>query len=168
MPATNVIASFKTAGLKIAVAESLSGGGLASELVSVAGASEVFLGSIVAYQTELKASLLGVPTALLQSVGAVDSQVALAMATGVRAKLAAGMSLEASQIVAVSTTGVAGPDRQDGQPVGLVFIAMDADSGSTVRQFQFSGDRAAIRSQTIAAAIVLLEEHIAKVSGSSQ
>ena len=168
MPATNVIASFKTAGLKIAVAESLSGGGLASELVSVAGASEVFLGSIVAYQTALKASLLGVPTALLQSVGAVDSQVALAMATGVRTKLAAGMSMEASHIVAVSTTGVAGPDRQDGQPVGLVFIAMDADSGSTVRQFQFSGDRAAIRSQTIAAAIVLLEEHIAKVSGSSQ
>lgn len=167
MSAVDVLASFKAASLKIAVAESLTGGGLASELVSVPGASDVFLGSIVAYQTALKASLLGVSAELLEEVGAVDAQVAAQMAAGVRAKLAADLSLPLAFVVGVSTTGVAGPDPQDGKPLGRVFIALDAESSSTVKQFDFIGDRAGIRSQTIAAAIGILAEHIAAISGSS-
>jgi nicotinamide-nucleotide amidase len=98
----------------LAVAESLTGGLVLAILISVPGASQVIRGGVVAYATDLKASLLGVDPALLARVGAVDPDVAAAMAVGVRNRLGADYGL--------ATTGVAGPDPQDGTAVGTVFL----------------------------------------------
>lgn len=134
----------------IAVAESLTGGALASAIVDVPGASTVLRGGVVAYATDLKASVLGVDGDLLAREGAVHPLVAEQMAAGV-ARLA-----DAS--VGLATTGVAGPDPQDGQPVGTVFVAVQVDGRSTVRRLALDGDRAAIRAATVARAIGLALE----------
>lgn len=134
----------------IAVAESLTGGALASAIVDVPGASTVLRGGVVAYATDLKASVLGVDGDLLAREGAVHPLVAEQMAAGV-ARLA-----DAS--VGLATTGVAGPDPQDGQPVGTVFVAVQADGRSTVRRLALEGDRAAIRAAAVDRAIDLALE----------
>ncbi|MEV7195632.1 CinA family protein [Streptomyces sp. NPDC093510] len=103
-------------GETLAVAESLTGGLVAAEITSVAGASKVFRGSVTAYATELKRDVLGVDGTLLDERGAVDPEVARQMADGVRKVLGADWGL--------ATTGVAGPDPQDGQPVGTVYVAV--------------------------------------------
>jgi nicotinamide-nucleotide amidase len=109
-------------GRTIAVAESLTGGLVASTIVGVPGASKVFRGGVVAYSTEVKASVLGVDPGLLSRVGAVDPDVADEMAYGVARLLGADYGL--------ATTGVAGPDPQDGQPVGTVWITVVGPEGA--------------------------------------
>lgn len=146
------------AGLTVAVAESLTGGAVVAELVSVPGASLVVRGGIVAYDTALKASLLDVPAALLEAHGPVHPGVAAAMAEGVRVAAAVGGH---PADIGVATTGVAGPDAQGGAPVGLVYVAVADAVGTTVREHRFEGDRAAIRSQTRDAALDLLAEVLA-------
>jgi len=131
----------------IAVAESLTGGALASALVDVPGASAVLRGGVVAYATDLKASVLGVDVDLLEREGAVHPLVAEQMAQGV-ARLARAS-------VGLSTTGVAGPDPQDGKPVGTVFVAVHADGRTTTRRLALDGDRAAIREAAVARVIDL-------------
>nr|WP_066463871.1 CinA family protein [Sanguibacter suarezii] len=149
--AAQVLASLGRAGRSLAVAESLTGGMLAATLVDVPGASSVFRGAVVAYATDLKSALLGVDPALLDSRGAVDPEVALQMAAGVRDRLGAD--------VGVATTGVAGPDPQDGQPPGTVFVAVDVRGGlSQVRALVLDGDRAAVRAATVQAALALLRD----------
>jgi len=103
-------------GQTVAVAESLTGGLLAAALTSIPGASAAFRGAVVAYATELKATVLGVPAGLLDRHGAVHPGVAAAMAAGVRRRMSA--------TIGAATTGVAGPDSADGQPVGTVYIAV--------------------------------------------
>jgi nicotinamide-nucleotide amidase len=103
-------------GRTIAVAESLTGGLVAATIVGVPGASKVFRGGVVAYATDVKASVLGVDAGLLERVGAVDSDVADEMAYGVARLLGADYG--------IATTGVAGPDPQDGQPVGTVYVSV--------------------------------------------
>ena len=137
----------------IAVAESLTGGALASAIVDVPGASTVLRGGVVAYATDLKASVLGVDGDLLAREGAVHPLVAEQMAAGV-ARLA-----DAS--VGLATTGVAGPDPQDGRPVGTVFVAVQVDGRSTVRRLALDGDRAAIRAAAVDRAI----DHALEVLG---
>ena len=105
-------------------------------------------GGVVAYATDLKAVLLGVPRALLDRYGAVHPAVAAAMAEGVRLRLGASFS--------VATTGVAGPDPQDGQPVGTVHIAVATEGETVVRTLALPGDRAAVRAGTVAAVLGLL------------
>ena len=149
--AAQVLASLGRAGRSLAVAESLTGGMLAATLVDVPGASSVFRGAVVAYATDLKSALLGVDPALLDSRGAVDPEVARQMAAGVRERLGAD--------VGVATTGVAGPDPQDGQPPGTVFVAVDVRGGlSQVQAFVLDGDRAAVRAATVQAALTLLRD----------
>ncbi len=149
--AAQVLASLGRAGRSLAVAESLTGGMLAATLVDVPGASSVFRGAVVAYATDLKSALLGVDPALLDSRGAVDPEVARQMAAGVRDRLGAD--------VGVATTGVAGPDPQDGQPPGTVFVAVDVRGGiSKVRALVLDGDRAAVRAATVQAALALLRD----------
>ena len=149
--AAQVLASLGRAGRSLAVAESLTGGMLAATLVDVPGASSVFRGAGVAYATDLKSALLGVDPALLDSRGAVDPEVARQMAAGVRDRLGAD--------VGVATTGVAGPDPQDGQPPGTVFVAVDVRGGlSQVRALVLDGDRAAVRAATVQAALTLLRD----------
>jgi nicotinamide-nucleotide amidase len=136
-----VVSTLTERGETVAVAESLTGGLLAAALVQIPGASAVFRGGIVAYATDLKATLLGVPESLLARYGAVHADVAAAMASGVRGRLGATFG--------VATTGVAGPDPADGQPVGTVHIAVSSPRKVIGRQCLFAGDRSAIREQTV-------------------
>jgi nicotinamide-nucleotide amidase len=132
----------------LAVAESLTGGLLAAALTAVPGASVVFRGGVVAYATDLKVALLGVPPGLLERHGAVHPSVAEAMAEGTRRRLGAA--------VGAATTGVAGPDPSDGQPVGTVYIAVSSAAGTTARHLALSGDRQQIRQATVEACLSLL------------
>ncbi|WP_296632883.1 CinA family protein [Rhodoluna sp.] len=159
MDAAGLIASLQKAGLKLAIAESLTGGLLSSAFVSVPGASNVLLGTIVAYQTSLKHELLGVASGLLENQGAVDPEVAAQMAGGVRAKLASKTGTDESAVIGVATTGVAGPDAQDGIAVGTVYIAISGPKvGEVVYAHQFEGSRDEIRIATVNAAISHLVE----------
>lgn len=158
MPA-QVLQTLQNLGLKLAIAESLTGGALASELIAIPGASNTVLGSVVAYQTELKQNILGVSKNLLEERGAVDADVAIEMAEGARALMAKSCGIPASSVVGISTTGVAGPDPQDGKPVGEVHIAITADDRSATYTFHFAGGRNEIRAQAVMAAINALREH---------
>jgi nicotinamide-nucleotide amidase len=146
--AEEAIDLLKARGDTIAVAESLTGGMLAAALTAIPGASVAVRGGVVAYATDLKAALLGVPATLLDRHGAVHPEVARAMADGVRSRLGA--------TVGAATTGVAGPDPQDGQPVGTVYIAVSSGVSATVRSLALSGDRRQIREATVEQSLSLL------------
>lgn len=154
-------------GLSIAVAESLTGGLLAASLCSVPGISAVFRGGIVAYQTPLKHALLGVDAELLAARGAVDPDVAQQMAEGARQRMATSGPAD----IGLSTTGVAGPDPQDGHAVGTVFVGIATAQGSHALRLNLgeaivSGDplamRQHIREATVAAALQMLAEYLAR------
>ena len=161
MSAQELIHFLANKKIKLAIAESLTGGLLCSELVSVPGASDVVLGSVVAYQIGLKSSLLGVNAELLADKGAVDPEVATQMAEGIRSRLSLQLLVPTEQILGVSTTGVAGPDEQDGQAVGTVYIAIAGPKGAKVWAHMFSGSRNQIRTQTVAAAFEHIREYFA-------
>ncbi|MET9362456.1 CinA family protein [Streptomyces sp. NPDC006632] len=139
----------------LAVAESLTGGLVAAELTSVPGASRAFRGSVTAYATELKANVLGVHAALLDERGAVDPDVALQMAAGVREALGADWG--------IATTGVAGPEPQDGKPVGTVYVSAVGPAGAkkTV-PLRLNGDRAEIRRESVRSVLELLSSELRK------
>jgi nicotinamide-nucleotide amidase len=137
----------------VAVAESLTGGLLAAALSERAGASETFRGSVVAYATDLKESLAGVPGPLLAAEGAVSERTAGALAAGARERLGADWGL--------GVTGVAGPTEQEGHPVGTVFVAVSGPAGGEVRQLQLPGDRAQVRALSVTSALDLLRRHLA-------
>ncbi len=145
--AERVHAELRALGATLAVAESLTGGLLAARLVEVPGASETFRGSVTAYATDLKASLLGVDEGLLAVHGPVHPVVARQMAEGVRRLLGATYGL--------STTGVAGPGPQDGKPAGTVYLGFAGPGGSVVRSPRLSGDRATIRRMAVTGALEL-------------
>jgi len=141
----------------LAVAESLTGGLVLATLISVPGASQVIRGGVVAYATDLKASLLGVDPALLARVGAVDPDVAAAMAVGARDRLGADYGL--------ATTGVAGPDPQDGRAVGTVFLGWSGPGcpegvGWQVYVGDSTASREEIRRTTVAEALDALADRI--------
>jgi nicotinamide-nucleotide amidase len=146
--ARQAIERLTAAGQTIAVAESLTGGLLAAALTSVAGASVVVRGGVVAYATELKAALLGVPAGLLDRHGPVHPDVAAAMASGVRQRLGATYG--------AATTGVAGPGPAEGKPQGTVFIAVDGPAGPAVAALRLAGDRRDVRKGTVRAVLSLL------------
>lgn len=152
--AAAVLAALAHRSETLAIAESLTGGLLTSALVDVPGASLVVRGGVVAYQTDVKHDLLGVDAGLLDESGAVDPTVAGQMAAGAAERLHADR--------AVATTGVAGPDPQDGHAVGEVYIAIVSEAGRVVRRFEFAGDRARIRNRSVAAAIDMLSANIAR------
>lgn len=144
--AASVVAALTARGETVAVAESLTGGLVVSELVGVPGASAVVRGGVVAYATPVKASVLGVSLELLASNGAVDPTVAEQMATGVRTALAVDGE---PATWGISTTGVAGPDPQDGQPVGTVFVGIASAAGAEAFELHLDGDRQAIRQAVV-------------------
>lgn len=144
--AARLIALLRERGLTVAVAESLTGGLLVAELIGVPGASAVVRGGVVAYATELKAQLLDVDARLLAVSGPVDPQVAAQMALGVLMRLGADVGL--------ATTGVAGPDPQDGHPVGEVWIAVAVGESVATRRLELGGDRAAIRRGTVSESLM--------------
>jgi nicotinamide-nucleotide amidase len=148
MLTADVIQELTQRGLTLAIAESLTGGELSAELTSTPGASRVVRGSVTAYATDIKHSVLGVDAHLLSTHGAVDSEVAAQMARGVAELFGAD--------IGISTTGVAGPDSQDGHPVGTVFIACFHEV--TTQALHLSGNRAEIREATVERAVHLLSE----------
>ena len=151
-PAAAVVHALVEREETFGVVESLTGGLLAATIVDVAGASAVFRGGLVVYATDLKASLAGVPDGLLAERGPVDPDVALALAEGVREQCGTDWG--------VATTGVAGPDPQDGKPVGMVFVAVSGPTGAVVRELDLEGDRVAIRTGTVTEALRLLADQI--------
>jgi nicotinamide-nucleotide amidase len=151
--AADVLGLLARRGATLAVAESLTGGLVTSTLVAVPGASDVLRGGVVAYATELKHALLGVDSALLDRVGAVHPEVAAQMAIGVRDRLGSTW--------AVATTGVAGPDAQDGQAVGTVDLAVAGPVGVICHRLVLEGGRAAIRRAAAAEALRLLRQEVA-------
>jgi nicotinamide-nucleotide amidase len=153
--AQDVVAELTRRGLTIAVAESLTGGLLVAELVSVPGASAVVNGGVVAYNTALKRSLLGVDARLLAERGAVHPEVAGQMANGVRIACAVE---DVPAAIGIATTGVAGPDPQDGQPVGTVFVGISSDSGTSILSLRLEGSRQAIREAVVFESLVQLKK----------
>ncbi|MEU8544890.1 nicotinamide-nucleotide amidohydrolase family protein [Streptomyces sp. NPDC048717] len=141
----------------VAAAESLTGGLVAAELTEAPGASRTVLGSVTAYATAVKERLLGVDGALLAERGAVDPEVASQMAAGVRALLGADWG--------IATTGVAGPEPQDGKPVGTVYVAVAGPGadGSEVRKvaaLRLNGGRADIRTESVRSVLGLLRAQL--------
>ena len=143
----------RDAGLRVAVAESLTAGLVAARLADVPGASAVLRGGVVAYATDVKASVLGVPEDHLARTGPVDAYVARAMADGVRALLGAD--------VGVATTGVAGPGPADGHEAGTAHVAVTGAVGEHAEELHLPGDRAAVRAGVAEAALRLLAEALA-------
>ncbi|HEX4745587.1 MAG TPA: competence/damage-inducible protein A [Gaiellaceae bacterium] len=136
-------------GLRLATAESCTGGLVASRLTSVPGSSDVFVGSVVAYANVVKEEVLGVPGALVAQYGAVSEEVAAAMAAGARERLGAD--------VAVAVTGVAGPGGATPEkPVGLVFVHAVGPDGERGVRTELPGDRDMIRGRATAAALHLV------------
>lgn len=140
-------------GLTVAVAESLTGGLLAAELIRPAGASAVVTGGVVAYHTDVKRSVLGVDAALLAEHGAVHPLVAEQMAAGARTVLSVnGRPAD----IGVATTGVAGPEPQDGRAPGTVFLGLSMAGGTRSLGLTLTGDRDTVRRDTVAAAVDFL------------
>jgi len=139
----------KERGLKVAVAESCTGGLVAHKLTNVPGISEFFLEGVVAYSNAAKTRLLGVPEALFSTVGAVSAEAASAMADGVRQR--------SGSDVAVGVTGIAGPTGGTPQkPVGLVFIAVSTRRATEAKEFRFAGPRTMIKDRSAKAALNML------------
>lgn len=131
--------------LTVACAESMTGGAVADALSAAPGASATFLGGIVSYATEVKEELLGVAKETVERHGVVSAECAEEMAAGVRRLLGADW--------AVSTTGVAGPDTQEGKPVGLVYVGVAGPSGVTAHELRLDGERSEIRAAATEAAV---------------
>lgn len=140
-------------GKMLVTAESCTGGGIGAALTSVAGSSAVYKGGIIGYTNAVKRKLLGVGADILEKYGAVSAPVALAMARGARETLEAD--------VAVSVTGLAGPGGDEfGNPVGTVFVGYADAAHAFAKEYHFSGDREAVRVQTVCAALeTVLEQN---------
>lgn len=148
-----VLALLQPAGLRLAVAESCTGGLIGAALTSIAGASRAFVGGIIAYENATKIDLLGVEPATLESSGAVSDAVATEMAAGVRRRLNAGIGL--------SCTGIAGPEGgSEEKPVGLVWLGISAPGHEQTKRMQFRGSRTVIQSRATTSALGLLWNYL--------
>lgn len=142
----------RLAGKSLATAESITAGGIGAALTAVPGASTVYKGGVISYCDEAKANLLAVPAEYLTAYGAVSAPVAQAMAQGARKALRTD--------IAVAVTGLAGPGGDDfGHNVGTVFIGYCDDTQAFTREYHFPGDREAVRTQTVEAALRLILEN---------
>jgi nicotinamide-nucleotide amidase len=141
-------------GLKLATAESCTGGSISDAFVRVPGVSATFLGSVVAYSNSIKEQVLGVDPADIQRVGAVSEEVAIAMARGARERLGAD--------VAISTTGIAGPEGGTPEkPVGLVWFGLATEDGRvSARRHVFPGARSDVRMRATMTALNILWRHL--------
>jgi PncC family amidohydrolase len=144
-------------GLTVGVAESCTGGRIGDALTDIAGSSGYFRGGVVVYADALKADILGVPTGLIAQHGAVSAQVARAMASGVRERLAVDLG--------AAVTGIAGPSgAAPGKPVGLTYVGVADADGIEIRRFTWPGDRAANKAASARATLELLVERAAAIA----
>ena len=147
--AEKLVELLKAQGLTCATAESCTGGGVGSAITAVPGSSAVFQGGVISYANEVKREVLGVSDHDLQTVGAVSSEVAAQMADGARKLLKTDL--------AVSLTGIAGPDGGSAEkPVGLVWFGLSTASGTRTEKVIFSGGRAKVRAQAVTHALGML------------
>ena len=140
-----LVALLRSRTMTISVAESLTGGLIGAELTQVAGASDVFVGSLVCYDVDAKANVARVPRAVLDGPGPVSEEAAAALAEGAAAVLGSDL--------AISATGVAGPDPHGGHPIGTVFVAATSRGTTEVRKVQAYGDRSNVRMMAATAAM---------------
>ena len=145
---TRVHLLLRAGGHTVATAESLTGGRLAVHFTDTPGASETYLGGVVTYATELKASVLDVPDEVIDEYGVVSAECARAMASGARALTGATYAL--------STTGVAGPDRQEGKAPGTVFVGIAGPGLLDSVELGLEGDRESIQEETCTRAFEVL------------
>jgi nicotinamide-nucleotide amidase len=131
----------------VAVAESCTGGLLGAAFTDVPGSSDYFIGGVIAYDNRVKVEQLGVPASVLEREGAVSAETAAAMASGAKRLLGTD--------IALSITGVAGPDEEEQKPAGLTFIGLAA-AESTTERHQWQGDRWSNRRQSVVAALSML------------
>jgi nicotinamide-nucleotide amidase len=139
----------RSAGSTVATAESLTGGRLAVALTDTPGASETYLGGVVTYATELKASILDVDQRIIDDHGVVSAECARAMASGVAAITGASYG--------IATTGVAGPTDQEGKPPGTVFVGIAGPGLLEAVALELSGKRPQIQDRTVREALEAFE-----------
>ena len=154
-----VLAALRASGATVAVAESLTAGLLGAALTELPGSSDVFRGGVQVYATDLKATLGGVPEPVLAEHGAVSAATAEALAVAVRDRLGASYGL--------ALTGVAGPERQEGHPVGTVFAAVADGSGVRSTAVRMPGDRSRVRLLAVTVALDLLRRRLTGVAPAS-
>ncbi len=143
-------------GVSLSTAESLTGGMISTALTSIAGSSAVVRGGIVSYATEVKKNVVGVDGEVLRTLGAVSAEAASQMASAVREKLDSQIS--------VSATGLAGPGGgSDDCPVGTVFIGFASETSHFARRYEFSGDREAVRMQSVIEALQLIDDGLDQI-----
>ncbi|CAP67449.1 uncharacterized protein PODANS_1_24520 [Podospora anserina S mat+] len=159
--AADVIQLLKSSNATVGVAESLTAGGVMVALTSVPGASAAFLGGVVSYATPLKQTLLSVDATLIAKEGVIHEEVASQMAEGARRITTHDDAPPTTW--GVGTTGVAGPDKQDGKAVGTVYIGIASPTGSKAfGPFNFPGTRERIREATVMEALARLREELMK------
>jgi nicotinamide-nucleotide amidase len=142
--ATTIITALKRRGESLAVAESITGGGLGAAITSVPGSSDVFAGGIIAYQLSVKTDLLDVPAPLIEKFGVVSEEVAIAMAEGLLKRLGTTW--------AIATTGVAGPGPSEGVAAGSVWIAIRGPVNQST-ELAIQGEREIVRNASVSSAI---------------
>ena len=149
---SSIITELRHRDQTLATAESLTGGMVGALLTDIPGSSESYLGGVITYATRLKATLAGVDGSTLAALGPVAARTAAEMARGIAAKCGADWG--------VATTGVAGPESQDGHPVGQVYVAVSHQGGDPllVKELALQGERAEIRRQAVSAALELLAD----------
>ena len=142
-------------GLTLATGESCTGGLIGARLSAIPGASDVFVGGVIAYANSVKEASLGVPKKVLEKHGAVSAEVAAAMAAGARAKLGSDL--------AVADTGIAGPGGGTAEkPVGLVFLAVDGPQGAHTTRLELPGDRETVRTRATVLALHMLRRELSR------
>ena len=147
--ASNLVELLKARGLVCATAESCTGGGVGRAITAGPGSSAVFAGGVISYSNDVKQNVLGVSPATLATVGAVSSETAAQMADGVRKLLKVDL--------AVSLTGIAGPDGGSAEkPVGLVWFGLATKDGVRTEKAIFRGDRDGIRRNAVVHALGML------------
>jgi nicotinamide-nucleotide amidase len=142
--AQQIVNTLRDRGETLSTAESLTAGDLSSAIVTIAGASDVFVGGVTAYRDEIKISHLGVDPTLIASHSSISEQVAVAMARGAQKSFGTTW--------AISTTGVAGPNPLDGHPVGTVWVAIEGPISQSI-ELALSGERESVRNAATASAI---------------
>ena len=152
MTAQALIRGLQAQGLTVATCESLTGGMICAALVDVPGASRVVRGGLITYQTDTKSLLAGVDAGLIETHGVVSAEVARAMAAGARDTL--------HEDIAVSATGMASPGEIGDPPAGTVFVGLASAAGVQAVELHLTGDRQAVRQQTVDAAIKLIGQEI--------
>ena len=151
--ASCVVGLLQETGQKMAVAESCTGGLLGGKVTEISGASQVFLGGVIAYDNGVKEALLGVPSVMLETHGAVSAQVAKAMAQGAKNRLGADFG--------IGITGIAGPGGgSEEKPVGLVYVALESETGSYVRKLHLGSDRHRVRTMATHHALDMLRRYL--------